>query len=456
MSCGRVDRGIDLAAPLLRDAPPDRSRRAFPHFGLVLMSQSRVGLWLIGAYGGVGATITLGLRAMARGLVDQTGLVSALPLFDGLSLPEPGDIVVGGHEIRSTSFEAAAQEFRQNSGVFEVGWIDACRPDLAAAAARVQPGTLLGAGPAIQKLGSWVGDDDETNPRHIIDRLGADLDEFARENAIRHLIVLNVASTEPPFPANPAHDTWTALDRALRAGKGSILPTSSLYAAAALERGHTYLNFTPSLGASIPALAELAESTGALHGGKDGKTGETLMKTVLAPMFSQRNLRVLSWVGHNIFGNRDGLVLDDPANKSSKVETKDKVVTGVLGYKPASVVSIEYVPDMGDWKTAWDHIHFRGFLGTKMTLQFIWQGCDSLLAAPLAIDLARLADLEKQRGGRGLMRHLASFFKSPEGVAEHDYFKQFQMLVDHVESGRPRDAAAAAGKPPRPSLDPRD
>ena len=88
---------------------------------------------------------------------------------------------------------------------------------------------------------------------------------------------------------------------------------------------------------------------------------------------------------------------------------------------------------MGDWKTAWDHIHFQGFLGTRMTLQFTWQGCDSLLAAPLAIDLARLADLEKQRGGAGLMRHLACFFKSPEGVEENDFFKQWQRLTDHFQ-----------------------
>ena len=151
-------------------------------------------------------------------------------------------------------------------------------------------------------------------------------------------------------------------------------------------------------------------------------------------MFAARNLKVMSWVGHNIFGNRDGLVLDDPANKSSKVETKDRVLNEILGYRPSSVVTIEYLPDMGDWKTAWDHIHFQGFLGTKMALQFTWQGCDSLLAAPLAIDLARLADLEKRRGGSGLMRHLACFFKSPEGHAEHDFFKQFTFLTDYLAS----------------------
>jgi myo-inositol-1-phosphate synthase len=230
--------------------------------------------------------------------------------------------------------------------------------------------------------------------------------------------------------------TAETIDSLLSLAGPDGLPPSTLYAIAALRDGHTYINFTPSLGASLPALAALAEKTGALHAGKDGKTGETLMKTVLAPMFAARNLEVMSWVGHNIFGNRDGLVLDDPANKAAKVGTKDQVVSQILGYKPSTLVTIEYIPDMGDWKTAWDHIHFRGFLGTPMTLQFTWQGCDSLLAAPLAIDLARLADFEKRRGGRGLMRHLASFFKSPEGVAENDFFSQFEMLKSYIERAR--------------------
>ena len=109
-------------------------------------------------------------------------------------------------------------------------------------------------------------------------------------------------------------------------------------------------------------------------------------------MFARRNLHVLSWVGHNILGNRDGLVLNDPENKASQGEEQGFAPRrDLLGYKPQSLVSIEYVESLDDWKTAWDHIHFEGFLGTKMTLQFTWQGCDSLLAAPLVIDLARLA-----------------------------------------------------------------
>jgi myo-inositol-1-phosphate synthase len=396
----------------------------------------RVGLWLIGAFGGVGTTITLGLAAMARNKKNTTGLVTALPLFNGLDLPAPGDFIVGGHDIRQGSFVESAEEFRKNSGVFDADLIEAVRDDLAAASARVRPGTKLGAGGAISKMGTWGDAKPARTAREAVDRISADLAAFIAAEKIDHLIVLSVASTEPPFTLGDVHQNWDTLNAALADGGPELLPASSLYALAAIRGGHTYVNFTPSLGASIPALYQLAETTGSLHAGKDGKTGETLMKTVLAPMFANRNLDVMSWVGHNIFGNRDGVILDDPVNKSSKVETKDRVVTQILGYKPSTLVTIEYIPDMGDWKTAWDHIHFTGFLGCKMTLQFTWQGCDSLLAAPLAIDLIRLADFEKRRGGAGLMRHLASFFKGPEGVEENDFFKQFTMLEEYVAKAK--------------------
>jgi myo-inositol-1-phosphate synthase len=400
------------------------------------MQRRRVGLWLVGAFGGVGTTITLGLAAMARGLTPRTGLVTALPLFEGLDLPEPSEFVIGGHDIRHSSFTESANEFQQTSGVFSPGLIEACADDLAAASTRVRPGTKLGSNPAIARLGAWEDALPTRTPAEAVDRIASDLSSFVETHRVDHLIVLNVASTEPPIAALHPALTAETIDSLLSLAGPDGLPPSTLYAIAALRDGHTYINFTPSLGASLPALAALAEKTGALHAGKDGKTGETLMKTVLAPMFAARNLEVMSWVGHNIFGNRDGLVLDDPANKAAKVGTKDQVVSQFLGYKPSTLVTIEYIPDMGDWKTAWDHIHFRGFLGTPMTLQFTWQGCDSLLAAPLAIDLARLADFEKRRGGRGLMRHLASFFKSPEGVAENDFFSQFEMLKSYIERAR--------------------
>lgn len=392
----------------------------------------RVGLWLIGAYGGVATTLTLGLVAMATGRARSTGLVSALPLFEGLELPEPGDFVVGGHEIRSGSFTASAEEFRIGSGVFGADLIAACGPELEAASARVRPGTILGSNETIARLATWDAAKQDTTPASAVARLAADMKAFATAEKIDHMIVLNVSSTEPTHPGAAELSALPSLDDVLNSGDPEALPSSSLYAIAAVSQGYSYINFTPSLGASLTALHALADENGAVLAGKDGKTGETLMKTVLAPMFAARNLEVMSWVGHNIFGNRDGVVLDDPKNKASKVTTKDQVITQILGYKPSSLVTIEYIPDMGDWKTAWDHIHFKGFLDCAMTLQFTWQGCDSLLAAPLAIDLARLVDLAKLRGARGLQTQLAPFFKNPEGVAENDFFRQTHDLEAYV------------------------
>jgi myo-inositol-1-phosphate synthase len=219
------------------------------------------------------------------------------------------------------------------------------------------------------------------------------------------------------------------------------LPASSLYAIAALDLGSSYINFTPSLGAAPAAIDELARLRGARHAGCDGKTGETLLKSVLAPMFAARNLQVMSWVSHNIFGNMDGRVLDDPANKRAKLVSKDRLLGEILGYKPQTHISIEFIESLGDWKTAWDHIHFAGFLGTPMTLQFTWQGCDSVLAAPLVIDLIRFTELARRRGQTGLLKFLASFFKSPLGVEEHGFVHQFQMLQQwlgeaHTASGQ--------------------
>jgi myo-inositol-1-phosphate synthase len=216
----------------------------------------------------------------------------------------------------------------------------------------------------------------------------------------------------------------------------SPIPASSIYAVAAIQSGCSHVNFTPSVGTDLPALEAFARERNVLHVGRDGKTGETLMKSVLAPMFAARNLQVQSWVGHNIFGNMDGKVLDDPVNKANKVRSKDHLLTEILGYKPQTLVTIEYIESMGDWKTAWDHIHFRGFLNTKMILQFLWQGCDSLLAAPLVLDLIRFTDRAHRAGQGGVMRHLASFFKSPMGdnvpPEFHEQYLQLENWADNL------------------------
>lgn len=405
------------------------------------MSHPRVGLWLIGAFGGVGTTVALGLAALQRGLTDTTSLVTALPLFRGLHLDEPGQFVLGGHDIRRTRFHDAAREMHRGANVFEAEVIDACRSELDAWTENVRPGTILNAGSTIAQLAETPEAQRPETVRGAIERIQADLQAFRRGHRLDQVVVINVASTEPPFTTGPEHEALETLLPHLERRNHPVLPASSLYAWAALDLGLPYVNFTPSLGASFPAIQELAEQRKAVYGGKDGKTGETLMKSVLAPMFAHRNLEILSWVGHNIFGNRDGLVLNDPHNKESKVRTKDQVIAQIVGYKPQTHVSIEYIRSLDDWKTAWDFIHFRGFLGVKMSLQFTWQGCDSLLAAPLVLDLARLALRAQRRGEVGVLRHLACFFKSPMGVEDHDFFKQFALLEQYAREAELDDQA---------------
>ena len=246
-------------------------------------------------------------------------------------------------------------------------------------------------------------------------------------------MVVNLASTEPLCDPTALPGSWAELERHLD-DVACPIPASTIYAIAAFQAGCSYINFTPSLGSAPTAVDELCRLRGLRHFGCDGKTGETLLKSVLAPMFARRNLRVLSWVGHNIFGNMDGQVLSQPANKQAKIASKDRLLGEILGYRPQTHVSIEYIESLGDWKTAWDHVHFAGFLGTRMTLQLTWQGCDSALAAPLVIDLVRLTEAARRRGHIGPMPFLASFFKSPYGVSEHRFEQQFQMLERWAES----------------------
>jgi myo-inositol-1-phosphate synthase len=397
------------------------------------MAKRGIGLWLIGARGGVASTVQVGLCALKKGWVAEAGLTTALPEFQGVPLPDWKELTVGGHEIRPVRLADEAMRLATESHAIDPELIGRCRSELDKVDRRIRPGTILGVGPTIAAFAGPEVPAKET-PREAVIRIQNDLREFAAEHRLEHTIVVNVASTEPPCDAASLPADWPSLDRLLDRPRACPLPASSLYAVAALDLGCSYVNFTPSLGSAPAAIDALAQLRAARHMGCDGKTGETLLKSVLAPMFRNRNLPVMSWVGHNIFGNLDGKVLDDPANKQAKIQSKDHLVREVLGYRPNTLVSIEYLPDLGDWKTAWDHVRFAGFLGVPMTLQFTWQGCDSVLAAPLVLDLVRFTELAHRRGHVGRMPFLASFFKSPYGVSEHRFDRQFQMLEDWAKN----------------------
>lgn len=399
------------------------------------MARSRIGIWFVGAKGGVASTSIVGLTALQKGMIGPMGLVTMLPKFADIGLADWDQFVVAGHDIRPEPlFDEAMKMFTQSRAIDE-HIIRGCKAELDQINERVKPGTLFRVGDTIESFATAELREVKESPRQAIDRIQADLKAFIAAEKLDQLVMINTASTEPSAETASLPKTWAELEPLL-ADANCPLPASCLYAIAALDLGHPYVNFTPSAGSAPAALDDLAIKRGTCHMGHDGKTGETLLKSALAPMFAARNLEIMSWVGHNIFGNMDGKVLNDPKNKATKVTSKDKLLGQILGYNPQTLISIEYIASLGDWKTAWDHVHFRGFLGTPMTLQLTWQGCDSILAAPLVLDLVRFTERAQRAGETGLLTCLASFFKSPLGTKENDFVRQFQMLEAWVEKLR--------------------
>jgi myo-inositol-1-phosphate synthase len=373
----------------------------------------RTGVWLVGARGSVATTAMVGAAAVKAGLAPATGLVSELPEFRGCGLPAVGDLVFGGHDIVEGSLAKRAEALVHN-GVLPAGLPELLGTALAAADAEVRPGVPAPAGP------------DRPVQVTQAQRLAGDIAEFRTRHRLDRVVVVNVSATEPVPRPLAEHADLAKLERAL-AGPGAVLPPSSLYAYAALTAGAGFVDFTPSAGARLPALDQLARSRRLPYAGSDGKTGETLVKSVLAPMFADRALAVTSWSGTNLLGGGDGANLADPAVAASKTASKQQILAGTLG-PVAGAVHIDFVPDLGDWKTAWDHIRFRGFLGVAMTMQFVWQGCDSALAAPLVLDLARFTARAQQAGRAGPLPALGFFFKDPVGSDEHRLSVQFDAL----------------------------
>jgi myo-inositol-1-phosphate synthase len=402
------------------------------------MDGTKVGVWMIGAFGSISATVILGALALRRNLTDTCGMITDVTPFAGLGLAGVQDMEFSGCDIRRGSLIESARRIARDVGGIDQEIVTAMESDLAPIEQEICQGTTRNCGEAIGGISS--GSFDCNTPiRDEIAGVVERLHRFKADKGLDEVVVVNLASTEPPVEPAKCHEDLDALEKCLDQNQNEAVRAGTVYAYAAIEAGCPYINFTPSNSALFPAMVQLAEARGVPVMGNDGKTGETLVKSALAPMFSCRNLEVMSWEGFNILGNLDGRVLDHPDNKESKIQTKDNVLSRILGYTPHSRVRIDYVPSLGDEKTAWDFIHFKGFLGAKMSLQFVWQGHDSLLAAPLILDLVRFAELAKRRGESGLMKHLACFFKDPLGVDEHRLYEQFRMLSDYARQAHPSE-----------------
>ncbi|WP_433058337.1 inositol-3-phosphate synthase [Dactylosporangium sp. CS-033363] len=363
----------------------------------------RTGVWLVGARGSVAVTSIVGAAALRAGLTEPIGCVTEHPRLRSQALPAYADLVFGGHDVVNTGLIKKAE---------------------ALAAAGVVPARLVA---ALHSELSAVDDDIRPMPKDAA-AIRGDLEAFRDRHALERVVVVNVASTEPAPEAHPAHASLAAL----RAAGEGVLPPSAVAAYAAFSAGCAFVDFTPSTGARLPALHELAVEHGLPYAGHDGKTGETLLKSVLAPMFAMRRLHATSWSGLNLLGGGDGATLAEPGANAAKSASKQRVLGETLGYVPDGTTRIEYVPALGDHKTAWDLVTFEGFLGTAMRMEFTWHGCDSALAAPLVLDLARLAAAAHRNGRVGPLSELAFFFKDPIGATDHGLAAQFETLAAFV------------------------
>ncbi|MFJ6674605.1 inositol-3-phosphate synthase [Actinosynnema sp. NPDC091369] len=373
------------------------------------MVDGSTGLWLIGARGSVATTAVSGLLALRAGVVEAIGCVTERPELAGVTLPAWSDIVVGGHDIAQGPLEKRA-ELLAEGGVLPHHLLECVRAGL-----REVDGEIRTA-------------DHDGVQADVVRRLAADITAFRERRGLARVVVVDVSSTEPPVPALPEHADLAALERALADPTRRVLPPSSLAACAALAAGCPFVAFTPSTGIALPALDELARRKRLPYAGRDGKTGETLLRTVLAPMFTARALRVRSWAGTNLLGGGDGATLEDPAHAESKLRSKANGLAALLGGEVTAPLHIDNVPDLGETKTAWDHVSFEGFLGARMSLQLTWTGLDSALAAPLVLDLTRLVAAAHAAGESGALGALAFFFKDPLGTDEHRFAEQTRAL----------------------------
>jgi myo-inositol-1-phosphate synthase len=277
------------------------------------------------------------------------------------------------------------------------------------------------------------------NKMELAERLIEDIRRFKADNQLDRLVLVWCGSTEIFLTESPAHRSLAAFEKGLVDSDPNI-PSSMIYAYAAIKEGIPYANAAPNLSADVPALTELAQQTGSPLAGKDLKTGQTLIKTIIAPGLKARLIGVEGWYSTNILGNRDGEVLDDPESFKTKEESKKSVLDYILQpnlypdrYSDLHhVVRLNYYKPRGDAKEGWDNIDLVGWLGYKMQLKINFLCRDSILAAPVVLDSALFMDLAKRAGLSGIQEWLSFYYKSPMHAPglypEHDLFIQLMKL----------------------------
>lgn len=396
-----------------------------------------LGVWIVGARGGVATTAIAGALLLARSRVRPLGLATAgEPLASAWPWRSFGDLRFGGHEVRAGSLCDSARAIGSENGSIRAEWVDELADDLARIDRAIRPGLLLRPPRAVERFADLASVRRPTSFAEAVAIVREDLRAFREEIGADRVVTVNLASTEDPFDVRSLPGSPEKLERLAVGEEQPDLarewPASLAYAAASCLEGAPFVHFTPSQAPTAHVVAEWFASRGVPLAGSDGKTGETLVKTALAPMFRRRALEVRLWQGYNMLGDRDGAVLSEEGPLTSKLRSKQEPLASILGYEPAGGVRIDFLPPLGDQKTAWDFILFEGFLNHAMRMQFTWEGCDAVLAAPLVLDLVRLCDRALDKGQGGPLGYLAFYFKRPLGCSVHDLHAQWRMLEEEV------------------------
>jgi myo-inositol-1-phosphate synthase len=407
-------------------------------------AEGKLGVLCVGL-GAVTSTLVAGVELARRGMGEPIGSVTQLgtirlgtrtekrvPLIrDFVPLAGLDDVVFGAWDVFPDDAYVAASR----AGVLDAGrHLEAIAPELRA----VRP-MAAAFDPAYVKRLNGTHVKDHTHKRDMLEAIRADIESFRAEHLVDRLVMIWCASTEVYIEPGPAHADIEAFEKAIDADDDQIAP-SMLYAYAALQEGIPFANGAPNLTVDVPALRDYATDHGVPIAGKDFKTGQTLIKTVIAPMLKARMLGLSGWYSTNILGNRDGEVLDDPESFRTKEESKLGVLEDVL--EPDRFpqlygdvyhkVRINYYPPRGDNKEGWDNVDLFGWLGYPMQLKIDFMCRDSILAAPLALDLCLFLDLARRAGLGGVQEWLSFYFKSPQvgpGLyPEHDLFIQQAKL----------------------------
>jgi myo-inositol-1-phosphate synthase len=424
-------------------------------------SPGRIGV-LFGGLGAISTTLIAGVEAIKKGMAKPVGSLALLgtidagetnshpvPIKDFVDFPSLDDLVFGCWDVIETDGYEAARRAR----ALEPDLLDTLAHELSAI--RPWPGVFDA------RFNRRVNGTFHKTGRdfmELAEQVQADILKFQKDHRLDRCVLLWCASTEAYIEPAPAHETLARFEAAMRAADHTVVTPSMIYAYAALKLGVPFVNATPSRTVDIPALVDLANAQAPVCG-KDLKTGQTFIKTVLAPGLRDRMLGLVGWYSTNILGNGDGETLDDPDAFKTKQESKLTVLRSIL--RPDLYpdlygrlhhqVQINYYPPRGDNKESWDAIDIFGWLGYPMSIKIDFLCRDSILAAPLLLDLVYFTDLAKRVGLTGPQEWLGFYFKSPMCAAgrmpEHELSLQLADLKRELRQIKSRQVATAAAAP---------